>query len=155
MKRFAVFVATAGYFGYFPIAPGTVGSAVGLVVFAVLRFAGAGPLAEAVTILALFLLGTWASTSAESHFGKKDPGPVVIDEVAGQLITLMWLPVGVAGAVVGFLLFRLADIVKPWPANRLEDLRAGLGIMSDDAMAGLYSHLALRVVVWMFPVLIA
>jgi phosphatidylglycerophosphatase A len=154
MQRLALLVATSGYAGYFPIAPGTVGSAAGLVVYAVLRVAGAGALVELATIVAVFAIGTWASSSAERHFGKKDPGPVVIDEVAGQLITLALVPVSVGGAIAGFLLFRVSDIVKPWPSDRLEHLPSGLGIMSDDAMAGLYANIALRLAAWLFPALL-
>jgi len=154
MTRFAVLVSTSGYLGYFPIAPGTVGSAVGLVVYICLRMAGAGPVVEVITILALFALGTWAATVAEGHFATKDPGPVVIDEVVGQLVTLALLPVGVVGAATGFFLFRLFDIVKPWPADRLEGLPSGLGIMSDDVMAGVYAQLALRIAAWALPALL-
>jgi phosphatidylglycerophosphatase A len=71
---------------------------------------------------------------------------VVIDEVMGMLVTLFLNPVGWAGAVGGFLLFRIADVVKPFPANRLEQLSSGIGIMADDAMAGVYANLALRAV---------
>ena len=83
---------------------------------------------------------------AEGHFNRTDPGHVVIDEVLGMLITLFLNPVGWMGALVGFVLFRAADIVKPWPANKLEDLHGGVGIMADDAMAAVYSNIALRIV---------
>ena len=78
-------------------------------------------------------------------FNSTDPGPVVLDEVLGMLITLFMNPVGWPGAILGFVLFRLADIVKPYPANKLEALHGGIGIMADDAMAAVYSNLALRV----------
>ena len=72
----------------------------------------------------------------------------MIDEVAGMLVTLFLVPVGWAGAIGAFLLFRLSDIVKPYPANRLERLPGGLGIMADDVMAGVYANLALRLCLW-------
>ena len=92
----------------------------------------------------------WASSGTEAP-GRKDPGVVVIDEVLGMLITLALLPLSIAGIVLGFLLFRLFDVVKPYPAAQLEHLHGGLGIMADDAVAGLYSYLALRLCVWMMP----
>jgi phosphatidylglycerophosphatase A len=83
--------------------------------------------------------------------GGKDPGPVVIDEVLGILITLAFLDVNVAGAIAGFVLFRVFDVVKPFPAARLEPLPGGFGIMMDDAMAAVYAHLAMRVLVGALP----
>jgi phosphatidylglycerophosphatase A len=148
--RFAIFTSTFGYCGYFPFAPGTIGSAAGLVVFAASRAIG-GPAVELVLIAGLFAAGVWSGRVAEEHFGGIDPGPVVIDEVVGMLITLALLPVGWFGAAVGFLLFRVADVIKPYPAARLERLHGGLGIMADDAMAAVYSHVALRLLLWAAP----
>ncbi len=75
-----------------------------------------------------------------------DPGPVVIDEVLGMLVTLFLNPVGWSGAILGFLLFRASDIIKPYPANRLEQLHGGVGVMADDLMAAIYANLALRAI---------
>ena len=83
---------------------------------------------------------------AERHFGRTDPGQVVIDEVMGMLITLFLNPVGWKGAIVAFLFFRVADVIRPYPANRLERLHGGVGVMADDAMAAVYANLALRLV---------
>ena len=102
---------------------------------------------QVAAIVVVFGLGTWSGSVAERHFKGTDPGQVVLDEVLGMLITLLMNPVGWVGALIGFLLFRLADIIKPYPANRLEGLHGGLGIMADDAMAGVYSNVALRAVV--------
>ncbi len=150
MTRVAVFVATAAYSGYFPFAPGTVGSAAGLVAYVLIRWAGS-PLVEAGAIAALFAAGVWAGTTAERYFGGIDPGPVVIDEVVGMLITLAFVPVGWSGALAGFFLFRLFDVLKPWPARSLERLHGGLGVMADDAMAAVYANLALRLSMWILP----
>lgn len=150
MTRLAVFVATFGYAGLFPFAPGTIGSLAGLLVYAATARASGG-VAEVVAIIVLFGAGVWAGTIAERHFGSVDPGPVIIDEVAGMLITLALVPVSVAGAFVGFLLFRAFDILKPFPAARLERLPGGLGVMSDDAMAGVYANLMLRLLWWLVP----
>jgi phosphatidylglycerophosphatase A len=138
----ALALASALGAGYFPFAPGTMGSVVGLAVWAVIP---ASPLVQALVIVALFAAGSWSGSVAEKHFGRTDPGQVVIDEVMGMLITLFLNPVGWLGAIVGFLLFRVFDIIKPFPANRLESLPGGIGVMADDAMAAVYANLALRV----------
>jgi phosphatidylglycerophosphatase A len=148
--RLAVFLATVAYCGYFPIAPGTVGSAAGLVVYLLVWWTKS-PIVEAGLIVATFVVGTWAATHAERFFGGIDPGPVVIDEVLGQLITLAFIPVGVSGALAGFVLFRIYDVIKPYPANRLESFHGGFGIMADDAMAGVYANLTLRALIWLLP----
>jgi phosphatidylglycerophosphatase A len=133
--------------GYLPIAPGTFGSAVGLLIWYVLPVS---LLAQGAAIAAVSVIGAWSGTIAERQYARVDPGYVVIDEVAGMLVTLFLVPVGWAGATGGFLLFRLFDIVKPYPANRLERLHGGLGIMADDIMAGVYANLALRLCIWSF-----
>lgn len=150
MNGVAVFIATFGYVGFFPIAPGTAGSLAALAPYAVVRWAGT-PAVELATIVAVFAIGTWAATGTERALARKDPGPVVIDEVLGMLITLALLPLSPWGIVAGFLIFRLFDVIKPFPAGRLEHLPAGLGIMADDAMAGVYAHLVLRGAVMMAP----
>jgi phosphatidylglycerophosphatase A len=148
--RLGLFIATCGYLGYVPVAPGTFGSAAGLVVFAAVRWSGS-PALELAVIILLFAVGVWSANAAERHFGGVDPAPVILDEVVGMLITLAFLPVNVTGAVVGFLLFRLFDVVKPWPANRLEAVHGGLGVMADDAMAGVYGNVAMRLLVVALP----
>ncbi len=141
MKRLGVLIATAGGAGYFPIAPGTVGSAVGIVVYWVTRHLD--PIWQVMLLVAVSIVGTWASTVAAKHFGREDPGYVVIDEVAGQLMTLLLLDVGLIGAFLGFLIFRVLDIIKPWPAGRFEAFPGGIGIMADDLMAGAYGWILL------------
>lgn len=150
MSRLAVVIATAGYVGFVPVAPGTFGTAIGLVLFLALR-AVAPPAADAVAVLAIFVAGTWAGGAAERHFGRTDPGPVVIDEVLGTFITFFWLPVSWAALAAGFFFFRLFDVIKPFPARRLESAPGGFGIMLDDAMAGVYAHLALRLLMAAMP----
>ena len=150
MNQVALFVASFGYVGFFPIAPGTAGSLAALALFAFVRWVGM-PAFELATIVAVLIVGVWSANGAERALGRKDPGPVVIDEVLGMLITLAWLPVSMAGVVLGFLLFRLFDVVKPYPAGRLEHLPGGYGIMLDDAMAGVYSYLVLRACMWWVP----
>ena len=153
MTRLAVFLATAGYSGYFPIAPGTVGSAVGVLVYGALRWvqSPASPVTEVLLIFALFAAGVWAGTIAERYFGGIDPGPIVLDEVVGMLITLAFIPAGPSGVLVGFVLFRIFDVIKPFPARRLEALHGGLGVMADDAMAAVYANVSLRLLMAVLP----
>jgi phosphatidylglycerophosphatase A len=149
MKRLAVLIASSGGLGYAPVAPGTVGSAVGVVIFLAMR---AWPLAwQCGLIGTVCVVGTWAAHVTAAHVERDDPSLVIIDEVAGQLVTLVATGVGVTGAMVGFLLFRLLDIVKPWPANRLERLHGGTGIMADDIAAAVYGNLVLQIAVRLLP----
>ena len=150
--RLAVLLATFGYVGHFPVAPGSAGSAAALLVFVALRLAGS-PALELAVIVVLFAVGCWAGAVAERHYGRTDPGFVVLDEVVGMLLTLVLIPVSWSGALIGFFLFRGFDIVKPFPARQCERLHGGLGIMADDAVAGIYGNLALRLVLYAVPAL--
>jgi phosphatidylglycerophosphatase A len=145
-----VFIATCAYVGYAPVAPGTFGSAIGLAVFYVVRLQRSTTV-EVVVIVALAAVGLWSATEAEHHFGGIDPGPVVIDEVIGMLITLAFIPVNIAGAIVAFLIFRFLDVVKPWPARRLEQLPGGFGVVLDDMMAGVYGNIVMWGLVRLMP----
>ena len=149
MKRLAVLIASGGGLGYAPIAPGTAGSAGGVIIY--LAMTG-WPLAwQAGLVAAIVIVGVWAAHVAAACFEREDPSEVVIDEVAGQLVTLLATGVTISGAVAGFFLFRLLDIVKPWPANRLERLHGGVGIMADDVAAAVYGNLILQIAVRMLP----
>ncbi|MEW6319802.1 MAG: phosphatidylglycerophosphatase A [Acidobacteriota bacterium] len=150
MDRLALLVATFGFVGFFPIAPGTAGSLAALALYMPLRWWGGDGL-QAAAIAAVFAAGVWAATRAERVLGRSDPGPVVIDEVLGMLITLAFVPLSVAGAAAGFVLFRVMDVAKPFPAGRAERLAGGWGIMLDDAIAGLYAHAAVRLLVALVP----
>ena len=143
---FGLAVATVFGIGYFPFAPGTAGSAAGLLLWWLLP---QSMLVYAVVIAVLFAAGTWSGGIAERHFHTIDPSHVVIDEVMGMLITLFANPVGWPGAIGAFLLFRLFDVIKPPPADRLELLAGGAGVMADDAMAAVYANLALRGGIWL------
>lgn len=150
MTRLALVLATAAYTGFFPFAPGTVGSVVGIAVYLGLAATGV-TWTVPVAIMVVLVAGVWAAGRAETHFRTTDPGPVVIDEVAGMLVSLAWIETGPAGLAAGFVLFRIFDIVKPYPAGRLERLPGGLGIMADDVMAGVYANLALRLLLVVAP----
>ena len=150
MQRLGLFIATCGYLGYVPIAPGTFGSAAGLAVFYAVRSTGSVSV-ELAAIVILFAIGVWSGTVAEHHFGGIDPGPVVLDEVVGMLITLALLPVNLTGAIVGFLIFRVLDVLKPWPSAGFEKLPGGLGVMADDGMAAVYGNLLMRGLIALAP----
>jgi phosphatidylglycerophosphatase A len=150
MTRLALIVATAGGAGYAPVAPGTFGSAVGLAIyFLTWRWS---PVWQLALLGVVTLIGIWAADVAARHFNREDPGQVVIDEVAGQLVTLYLTGAGIWGAILGFFVFRALDIVKPWPARQLERLHGGVGIIADDLMAGVYGHLLLRLAGHLLPV---
>jgi phosphatidylglycerophosphatase A len=150
LRRLGVFIATCAHIGYAPVAPGTFGSAVGLAVYYFVRRQSSTTL-ELATIAIILLIALWSATEAEHHFGGIDPGPVVIDEVIGMLITLALHPVNLSGAIAGFVIFRVLDVVKPWPARRLELLPGGFGVVLDDAMAGVYGNLIVWALVLLLP----
>jgi phosphatidylglycerophosphatase A len=143
-------IATAFGSGYSPFAPGTAGSAVGVLLFWPL--ASVGWLWQIAAVAAVFFVGVVAAGRVARSVGLEDPGIVVVDEVAGQWLTLVGLPFTPAVAVAGFLLFRVMDVVKPWPARDLERLHGGWGIMADDIAAGALAHLALRAGLAFWPV---
>ena len=135
----ALAIATCGV-GYLPLIPGTFGSLVGVGVFLVLSKVGS--ISLLVAILAFTFAGIWAASRAEALLGRKDPGKIVVDEVAGQLIALFPLVFAawsIKLVIISFILFRFFDIVKPYPANRLQDLEGGMGVMCDDLVAGAYA----------------
>jgi len=147
LERAAVWCATIGPVGFAPIAPGTAGSVVGLMLFWVVRSTGS-MWVEVTVLLAVTAVGRAAAHAAEVRYRRRDPGLVVIDEVAGMLVTFLAVPVGFSGAVVGFLAFRLFDIVKPFPARQAERLPGGWGVMTDDLVAGVYAQGLLRLFLW-------
>ncbi|MGA1865240.1 MAG: phosphatidylglycerophosphatase A [bacterium] len=135
---------TTGFgLGYLPVCPGSFGTleAIG-VYFLLLKLS---PPFHLGIIIFVFLLGVWISNQAEVIWKKKDPGEIIIDEIVGYLITMGLLPFSLIKAIAGFLLFRIFDIFKPFPIRRIERIGGGWGIMLDDAIAGLYAALILRV----------
>ena len=141
--RLAVAIASVGYVGFAPVVPGTFGSMAGVVLFWLLRTTGFVWMDVLSAAVALGI-GTWSAHVTERALQLRDPGIVVVDEVVGMLITLAFLPVTVAGTIFGFVLFRILDVVKPWPAASLERAPGGFGIMLDDVMAGIYANIGLR-----------
>ena len=154
----ALAISTWGV-GYLPLAPGTWGSLVGVLIFLLIgRLSDARTtflLASLVVIVLVTLAGIWAASQVERLMQRKDPGRVVVDEVAGQLISLLplaWVDGAFSGwwVIVSFILFRFFDIVKPYPARRFEALKGGLGIMADDLVAGVYGALITGILIKLF-----
>lgn len=141
-NRLVSFVATGGYVGYLPLAPGTWGSVLGVGVF--LLLASLPLLVYGVVLASFIALGTWAAGEAERLLGRKDAASIVIDEIAGMLVTYFALPVALAPVLTGFVFFRLFDVLKPLP--QLERLPGGWGVMLDDLCAGLLAQCCVRLV---------
>jgi len=135
--------------GLAPIAPGTVGSLGGLLLVGLLWPLG-GTWAVAAGTVAVVVIGLWSAGAGVARYGP-DPGPVVIDEVAGQMLALLFLAPGPTALAVGFVLFRLFDVWKPWPVRRAEKLPGASGIMADDLLAGIYANLVHHALRWGFP----
>ena len=136
------FLATGAFVGYLPVAPGTFGTLAAIPLYLVLS--GLNPLACALIVAAVAAAAVPLAGSAERQAGVKDPGIVVIDEVAGFLVAMLGVAPGWTMLVAGFLLFRAFDILKPPPARSSQALPGGLGIVADDIIAGIYTNLALR-----------
>ncbi len=134
--------------GLLPKIPGTWGSAAALPFAWIIAWYG-GPWALFAAAIVAFVVGIWAADLYGRHSGVKDAGPIVIDEVAGQWLTLAPFAPEPVTYLAGFVLFRLADIAKPWPANWADrKLNGGLGVMLDDIVAGIYAGLALYALLW-------
>jgi phosphatidylglycerophosphatase A len=136
LDRLAFALATCGGAGYAPVASGTVGSAVALVLLWLIPFT---PLALVWATVAVTLVGVWAGGRVERAVGQKDPGIIVIDEVAGMALSVLFLPRTIPVLLVAFFLFRLFDVWKPFPARESQALTGGLGVMVDDLIAGVYA----------------
>lgn len=151
--RAAVDLATLGPVGHVPAAPGTAGSLVGVALAATIETLA--PLHAVVGLAALavviYACGVWAAGRAERFYHATDPSAVVIDEVAGQIVVFLARPVaGWPVWLAGFVLFRILDVIKPFPAGRAERLPGGWGIMTDDVVAGAYGAVLLYILAFVF-----
>jgi phosphatidylglycerophosphatase A len=145
MNRFIVILATGFGVGYSPVAPGTLGTLIAIPIYYFLSEIPS-PLYE-VTLVGFFFLSVWVSGNAERLFGKEDDQRIVIDEVIGFLITMLWVPKTIRFIIIGFVLFRFFDILKPFPIRRLEKrLKGGFGVVLDDVAAGVYANIVLRLI---------
>ena len=143
-KGIAKLIATFFYVGYFPYAPGTLGTLAAVPLYYIVSGL---PYYLYIAFTVLFIiLSVWASGIAEGIFGEKDPGRIVADEVCGYLVTMILVPLTLTNVVIGFFLFRLFDIVKPPPSRQSEGLKGGLGVVMDDVIAGVYANIALQII---------
>jgi phosphatidylglycerophosphatase A len=145
MNRFFLLFATGFGVGYSPVAPGTLGTLIAIPIYYFLSEIPS-PLYE-VTLVGFFFLSVWVSGNAERLFGKEDDQRIVIDEVIGFLITMLWVPKTIRFILIGFFLFRFFDILKPFPIRHLEKrLKGGFGVVLDDVAAGVYANIVLRLI---------
>jgi len=144
MRKFPVIIITTFfYLGYLPLVPGTFGSLAGVFLFYAIR---GNTAAHSVLILVLMLLGFLLSGEAEKILRQKDSKHIVIDEVTGMLLGLLFIPCGIKTVILAFFIFRLLDTLKPYPAGPLQKLGSGIGVMSDDLVAGIYTNLVLHLI---------
>ena len=145
MNRFFLILATGFGVGYSPVAPGTLGTLVAIPIYYFLSEIPS-PLYE-ITLIGFIFLSVWISEKAEIFFVKKDDQRIVIDEIVGFLITMLWIPKTTRFIIIGFILFRFFDILKPIPIRRLEKgLKGGYGVVLDDVAAGVYANIVLQVI---------
>ena len=137
-------LSTFFYLGYLPFIPGTFGSIAGVLIFFLIN--GSMPLYIILTSL-LIISGFAVSAKAERIFNKKDAKYIVIDEVSGMLLALLFIPADLKVVIIGFFLFRILDTFKPYPAYIIQEFKGSLGVMGDDIAAGLYTNIILQVVV--------
>ena len=136
LDRLAVLIATGFGVGYAPLAPGTVASVVTVIFLGLVPFSRAGLV---IFLVLVVVVGTWAAHVAERVIGGKDPGAIVIDEVAGMTLSVVAFPLTPEVLAVGLALFRVFDVLKPPPARESQRIRGGIGVMIDDLIAGLYA----------------
>lgn len=142
MKQIKIIIGSFFGAGFFPVAPGTFASLITLLILYLLPFTGTVQLVPAA--LFIFLIGIWASNEMESRYGE-DPSYAVIDETAGMIISVLFIEKTILFWGIAFLLFRIFDIFKPFPINKSQKLKSGLGIMADDVLAGLYTCIIVNI----------
>ena len=149
MRALIILLSTGCYAGYTPRAPGTAGSVLGLgLVWVLSGLLGLPLVYYLLATLGFFVLGVWVSSRAEPVFGHDGP-EIVIDEIAGVLIVFAGMNLDLVTVVAGFVLFRALDIWKPFPCDRMQRLPGGLGVMMDDGVAAVYTHLLLLLIGWL------
>jgi len=141
----ALFIAQGGFSGRMPVAPGTAGTVVGVLLYLLVK--DLPSLWYSAVFVIVTLIGTWVAGAADRILGTKDSPTIVIDEIAGLLLAMLLVPFAWGYVAAGFLLFRFFDILKPWPLNKLQDIPGGPGVMLDDIGAGIYTNVTLQIVV--------
>ena len=144
--RAILFIAQGAYSGRSPVAPGTAGTAAGVLVYLAMR--GLPPYGYSVAAAFLVCLGIWVSGRAEKALGRTDHPSIVIDEIAGFLVAMMLIPGTWQNVAAAFVLFRIFDILKPFPLKRFQEMHGGVGVMLDDIGAGIYANIVLQIAVY-------
>ncbi len=151
LKEYLAFlIATGGFVGKIPLAPGTLGTLVAIPIM--LIYWDKGILAQLSITAAVFFLGLWASIVIVEKYKEKDPEYIVVDEIAGFMVGMIGIEPTLIHLAIGFVLFRLYDIVKPPPIKMFEKLPSGLGVMVDDIIAGLYTWACMIILVKFFNI---
>jgi phosphatidylglycerophosphatase A len=148
MRQLIIFFATGAYSGYSPVAPGTAGSVVGLFLgyFICASAWQHQPLIFVALFAVVFAISCWIADRAEEIFHEHDSSKIVLDEVLGMIATMFMNPLGWGWLLAGFLIFRLFDIIKPFPASTIDKrMPGGPGVMLDDLFAGIYANIVLRI----------
>ncbi len=141
--KLILLIAEGGYAGKVPVAPGTAGTVVGVFLYYIFHTL---PIPwYLIVCLMVTVVGIWSAGNAEKLLGKKDAPSIVIDEIAGYLISMTMIPATWDFIIAGFLLFRLFDIIKPWPLKRVQDVHGGVGVVLDDIGAGVYTNIILQI----------
>ena len=148
MRQVIIFLATGAYTGYSPVAPGTAGSVVGIIIgYFLAPIWQHEPMIFATLFVAAYVPGCLIAGRAEQIFMQHDSSKIVLDEVYGMIATMFLNPLGWAWLLGGFLLFRIFDIIKPFPASLIDrKMPGGPGVMLDDLFAGIYANIVLRIV---------
>ena len=146
--KFIRVMATGLGTGLSPFAPGTVGTILGIPLY--LLFALFSPTLYLLSTIAFCFFAVYISGEAEKLYGEKDPSKIVIDEIAGFLVVMLFVPVSPYTVAAGFILFRFFDILKPYPIRLMEQrLPGGYGVVADDVMAGIYAAIVLQLVIYL------
>jgi phosphatidylglycerophosphatase A len=144
VKRIIIFLATGCYVGYSPLAPGTTGTLAAIPIYVLIS--RIPPLYYVFILLGFTSIAIWASDGAEILLQSKDCRHIVIDEMVGFMVTMFMIPLTLWNIVLGFVLFRALDIIKPFPIRLLEErMRGGYGVVLDDIIAGIYANLIIHV----------
>jgi len=147
LDKLALIVAVWFGTGLFPGIPGTIGSIGAIPLYLVMSLFGVT--FQGIFVFIITIVAIWSSNRAEQLLRGNDPGLIVIDEVSGFLLTVLFIPLTLLNLVAGFFLFRLFDIIKPYPIKKIEKCRGGFGIVLDDLVAGVYAHLSLIAMIYL------
>ena len=147
-ERVVLFLATGFFIGTFPVAPGTFGSIIGLpICFLISRL---DMLIGVISVILFILFAIGIAAAAEKVLNKRDAGEIIIDEIAGLIVTFVGIPFNLKTVIAGFILFRAFDIFKPFPIRLLEKkVVGGTGVVLDDILAGIHANLILRLAIYM------